>query len=470
MNIKKIIIIGSLLLSGFVQTVFAKVENYSGSLRLKYEYQHLVINDISIFVDRKQNKTENNTLVNDSINKDFGFCFSEDLDETVIDDKKQKFKNQDTVLENFENTKEDKDDTNIEKKIEKTEIQIINKEKIKHYVVENVVPFLNQEQNNVTISRDKEQKIIFDGYGQQGISVNVDTTVELIAMAIENNISYVNIDVSKQEPEVIVTDEELKKLGIKELVSVGRSDFRGSSWKRVKNVTNGASKFNGYLIPNNYIFSFNEQLGDIDASTGYVPELVILGAKVVPEYGGGLCQVSSTAYRGAMLSGMEIVERHNHSYAVSYYAPHGSDATIYSPIKDFKFKNTSGNALLLQTRRGGHNNNELFFHFYGTKPLNRDVQIFGPFKSNFRGALASKTTYDPSLPAGTATVVSHSVPGVTSQFYRSVKENNKILYRDIFKSIYQARGYWVIRGGEDPELLAKQEKDTKKEELISPSE
>jgi len=447
----------------FLQTGYASTADYSGSLRLKYEYQHFVIKNIDIFIDEENSKNNEN-----KVNSDIEFCFAEDIEKNVIKEKQDKFIIQNNLLQsiekeniikNIENNSESNDSDNSNKKKNN---KIINKQKIKQYITENILPFVNQEKNDVVISK-KEEKIIFEGYAQQGISVNIDTTVDLIVFAIENNISHVNIDVTKIEPIVTVNDEELKNKGITELVSVGRSNFTGSSWKRVKNVTNGASKFNGYLIPNNYIFSFNEQLGEINGSTGYVPELVILGSKVVPEYGGGLCQVSSTAYRGSMLAGMEIVERHNHSYAVSYYAPHGSDATIYSPIKDFKFKNTSGNALLLQTRRGGYNNNELFFHYYGTKPSDRDVQIFGPFQSNYRGALASKTTYDPSLPAGTAQVVSHSVAGFKSQFYRSVKEGNENLYKDIFKSIYQARGYWVIRGGEDPAVIAQKKAEEAKE-------
>ncbi len=425
-------------------SVSAEVHEYSGSMRLKYEYQHYVIDNVNIFLsDDEKHETQEEG--------DTSFCFADDIEEADIIAKKKKFAAHDIFFgEENMNGEEMQSDTTIS-------IKRIDKKKIKNYVEENIVPFLNQDVHNVTISKGDDGNIIFDGYGQRGVSVNVDTTVDFIYTAILDEISYVNVDVTLEEPEVRVNNEELKQLGITELVAVGRSNFTGSSWKRITNVTNGASKFDGYIIPNDAIFSFNEQLGEIDKSTGFVPELVILGDKVVPEYGGGLCQVSSTVYRGAMLSGMEIVERYNHSYAVSYYEPHGSDATIYSPIKDFKFKNTSGNALLLQTRRGGHENNELFFHFYGTKPTARDVEILGPFVSNRRGPLASKTTYDPSLPEGSATVVSHSVSGLTTQFYRKVTENNHNLYNDYFKSIYQSRGYWVIRGGVDPATLQKEE-------------
>ena len=75
----------------------------------------------------------------------------------------------------------------------------------------------------------------------------------------------------------------------------------------------------------------------------YRKELVIKPEGTIPEYGGGLCQVSTTLYRAAIYGGLPIVDRAPHSYAVSYYSQvggHGLDATIYPPSRDLKFKTT----------------------------------------------------------------------------------------------------------------------------------
>lgn len=169
---------------------------------------------------------------------------------------------------------------------------------------------------------------------------------------------------------------ELNNLGIVELVAYGVSDFKGSSKNRVTNVSVGASKFNGLIINPGDEFSFNNHLGDVDAAHGFVPEIVIKREGLFPEYGGGLCQVSSTAFRAAMNSGFPITQRKNHSFAVGYYAPQGSDATIYAPQLDMKFKNDLTSHMLIRTMVDG---TKLYFEYYGTKD-DRQIVLDGPYQ------------------------------------------------------------------------------------------
>ena len=112
----------------------------------------------------------------------------------------------------------------------------------------------------------------------------------------------------------------------------------------------------------------------MDGEHGFLPELVIKPGGVVPEFGGGLCQVSTTAFRAAMNAGFPITERRNHSFAVSYYSPQGTDATIYPGSSDMKFVNNLSSSLLIETRIVGK---KLYFDFYGTKD-DRSVAFEGP--------------------------------------------------------------------------------------------
>jgi vancomycin resistance protein YoaR len=109
------------------------------------------------------------------------------------------------------------------------------------------------------------------------------------------------------------------------------------------------------LLPGE-IFSFNSHLGPVDGAHGFLKELVIKPEGTLPEFGGGLCQVSTTAYRGALYAGLPIVERSPHSYAVGYYSQiggHGIDATIYPGAHDLRFKNDTPGSLLLQAYTEG---------------------------------------------------------------------------------------------------------------------
>jgi vancomycin resistance protein YoaR len=182
----------------------------------------------------------------------------------------------------------------------------------------------------------------------------------------------ISLPASLLKPDVTSTD--LDKYGIKELIGQGTSNFRGSPTNRIHNINVGASKFNGVLIKPGEEFSFIKTLGPVDASTGYLPELVIKVDKTIPEYGGGMCQVSTTMFRAALNAGLKITARTNHAYPVQYYAPQGMDATVYIPKPDLMFLNDTPNYILVQTRIEG---TQLFFDFFGTSD-GRETKLIGP--------------------------------------------------------------------------------------------
>lgn len=197
---------------------------------------------------------------------------------------------------------------------------------------------------------------------RDGKSLNIEKSTLSITEALDTGITEVKLTVDLTKPEV--SEDSLNNMGITELLSTGSTNFAGSPVNRRHNIKIGASKFNGVLIKPDQNFSFNTTLGAVDASTGYLPELVIKDNKTIPEYGGGMCQVSSTAFRAALNGGLPILERTAHSYPVSYYKPYGVDATVYLPKPDLVFKNDTGKYILIQTRIVGNN---LYYDFYGTK-------------------------------------------------------------------------------------------------------
>ncbi len=173
-----------------------------------------------------------------------------------------------------------------------------------------------------------------------------------------------------------LTMAKFEKLKIDSLLAVGESDFAGSPAARIHNIKVSSAKYNGRLIPPRKTFSFNKILGEVTAETGYLPELVIKHDKITPEYGGGICQVSTTLYRAALNAGLPIEERKNHSFTVGYYNPQGLDATIYPGVVDLKFKNDTGEYILIQTKIEG---TKLIFELYG-RDDGRIVEIDGPYQ------------------------------------------------------------------------------------------
>jgi len=107
-------------------------------------------------------------------------------------------------------------------------------------------------------------------------------------------------------------------------------------------------------------FSFINFLGETGPGQGYLAELVIKKDKTIPEYGGGVCQVSTTFFRAAINSGLKITERQHHAFPVTYYNPQGFDATVYDPKPDLRFVNNTPDHLLIETYVQG---NEVFCKF-----------------------------------------------------------------------------------------------------------
>lgn len=260
---------------------------------------------------------------------------------------------------------------------------------------------------------------------RDGKKVKVDELTDGLKDALDNNKNEVNIPVQVTKAEV--RDDNLAELGLKGLVSTGWTDFSGSPANRKVNISVGASKFNGVLIKPGEKFSFDDTLGPVEAYTGYLPELVILKDKTVPEYGGGLCQVSSTAFRSALNAGLPILARSAHAYPVGYYKPFGVDATIYLPSPDLVFQNDTPGYILIQTHING---NKLYFDFYGTK---KDISI------KFSGDAAGTQGVSATAEGLTSTITEQEARGegsFTATFYRLMYDSTGKLIKT---------NYWISR-------------------------
>lgn len=199
--------------------------------------------------------------------------------------------------------------------------------------------------------------------GQNGQILNLDTSYDRInALVISQNPNPIELIVDETKGKIATGD--VNNIGISDLMGRGTSNFKGSPKNRRINIATGAKILNGILIAPNEEFSMIKALGPIDGEHGFKQELVIKGNKTIPEYGGGLCQIGTTAFRAALNSGLPITMRRNHSYRVTYYEPAGLDATIYDPLPDLRFLNDTSNYILFTTKVDGDN---LYFDFYGTK-------------------------------------------------------------------------------------------------------
>jgi len=197
---------------------------------------------------------------------------------------------------------------------------------------------------------------------QTGIQVDIYQSSLTALNALEMGKDSSELVVYQTPPQTTLA--ETNNLGINQLIGEGISNFAGSPDNRRHNIAAGIEKFQGVLIAPGATFSFDDDLGPVTADAGFLPELVIDNGTTLPELGGGLCQVSTTTFRAAMAAGLPITDRRNHAYAVSYYSPQGTDATIYPGSADLKFVNDTPGTILVWPYE--KDKNTLVFDFYGT--------------------------------------------------------------------------------------------------------
>lgn len=253
-------------------------------------------------------------------------------------------------------------------------------------------------------------------------------------------------------PPMVGDDATAEQLGIIELLVSQSTFFAGSSPERINNITLGSGQFLGILIAPGETFSFNKYLGDVSLDTGYAEALIIYAGQTIQGVGGGICQVSTTAFRAAFFGGFPIIDRSPHAYRVQWYertfGP-GLDATVFAPQVDFKFRNDMNTWLLMEA--WVYPQGELQFKLYGT-PDGRTVEVNPPQITNAIEPEPDLYKEDPAVPPGEVKQVEWAAEGGDVSVTRTVTSAaGEILYEDNIRTRYQPwRAVYKVAPGELP--------------------
>ncbi|MNX67189.1 Vancomycin B-type resistance protein VanW [compost metagenome] len=169
------------------------------------------------------------------------------------------------------------------------------------------------------------------------------------------------------------------------------------------NIRQAVMALDGVVIESGATFSFNETVGPRTQERGYREAPAFMERELVTSVGGGICQVSSTLYNAAVLSGFEMVERHPHFRQVVSVQP-GRDATVWYAMADLRFKNIFLHPIRLSLQLADE---VLSVAVQGNEGSVQQVQVF--------------TEIIPSPNAGVSTYQTH----------RTMKLSNKLLRREV---------------------------------------
>ncbi len=218
------------------------------------------------------------------------------------------------------------------------------------------------------LSADKQQAELISE--QPGYQLQKDEFIQQLLQEISGSDTPLVMQLPVQSVQAETTAQFFRDKNIETLMSTFSTVFDPAKEDRTHNVKLAASYVNNYFLAPGEVFSVNNIIGNTTSEKGYKEAAIIVSGELVPGFGGGICQVSTTLYNAVLLANLEIIERYSHQLTVPYIAP-GMDATISYQINDLKFRNNRNHYILIAAHA---ENDTLVFALFG-QPLTERVEI-----------------------------------------------------------------------------------------------
>lgn len=160
----------------------------------------------------------------------------------------------------------------------------------------------------------------------------------------------IQFDFKKTRPEV--THDDLANTLFCDVLGEYTATSPSIPGGRDVNLKLSCEKINDIVLLPGDIFDYNKALGERTAAAGWKKANGYMGMETVSEYGGGICQASSSLYYCALIADLEIVTRHCHGF-ISDYMPPGMDATVSWGGPHFRFKNNTEYPIRIEAEASG---------------------------------------------------------------------------------------------------------------------
>lgn len=256
-----------------------------------------------------------------------------------------------------------------------------------------------------------------------GHKVDLNKTLLNIVENLNTKLTFsLSLSVDDLQPSISAYD--LKD--IDGLIASYITQFNPWDQNRTQNVLLAARSINGVLVRTGEIFSFNDVVGLRLPKYGYKEAPGYINGVLVPDWGGGVCQVSSTLYNAVLLADLGIEERTSHFYPPGY-VPIGQDATVADNQLDFKFKNTSPYNIYIASEILG---NRLVVTIFGRQVENSpEISVI----STDKRVLEPNTIIqqDQNLELGREVIESEGQKGFQVTTYRIKKINGKVINKEL---------------------------------------
>lgn len=235
--------------------------------------------------------------------------------------------------------------------------------------------------------------------------------------------------------------------------------FKTSQINRSINIKLATDNISNVLLMPGETFSFNKHTGKRSKENGYKSAPVIMEGEMEEDYGGGVCQVSSTLYNSVLYAGLEIVNVKNHTISSSY-VPKGRDATVADSGIDFLFKNNLKHPVYIKNYVSG---NQIVCNIYGSAEDKQNITI--STKLDGVSQTTMKRVNDPTMPKGKEKVDKSGRNAYSVSTYRTFNDANgkKIKTEKIANSYYPKKEGIILVGTMEPKPEEKPNTDENKD-------
>ena len=241
-----------------------------------------------------------------------------------------------------------------------------------------------------------------------------------------------------------VTAEDLKEVLFRDTLAQASTNLDESNVPRTNNVRLASASINGTILNPGDEFSYNGVVGERTEARGYKPAGAYVNGQVVDEFGGGVCQPSSTLYMAVLRADLEVTERHNHSFTVAY-TPLGEDATVDYGNLDFRFKNDTDYPIKIVAEQ---TNGQMIMTIIGTKTTDKTVKTRTDVLATYTPETVEKK--DNSMKVGESRVETTPITGYSTRTYKIITENGETTEELANSSNYVKRDKVVYVGTIQP--------------------
>ncbi|MDO5135157.1 MAG: VanW family protein [Eubacteriales bacterium] len=222
---------------------------------------------------------------------------------------------------------------------------------------------IHREPQDAYLDEENEYAVV---PSKDGVTFDLKEAGKEFARAREG--AVVVIPLERIRPEV--TTEDMDGIVYRDVLG-SHITYGGGSDNRINNLTLAARACDGITLMPGEVFSYNETLGERTAERGYLPAGVFVNGQHAEDYGGGICQVSTTLFVACLYANLEIVDRSNHSGRVDY-VPEGMDAAVSWGSPDFKFRNNTDYPIRISA---AYEDGAVNIKIYGTSVSTNTVKI-----------------------------------------------------------------------------------------------